>query len=270
MQENYNQQNFYEQSNAKLDKRTFEFATTRPSILMDNNKLYDQKSSYNNQSNNYLNKNKNVGEITGDLLEISTIDKGMPLRSNCNYSKKKNIEDEKGHSRYTDFDIFEEDKLVDMNISYYDPDGGKMCSFEDMMEESSLQNSDPMELSNYVINDYNWYMFENIINLVQGNVFYSTISIIYLMSILYIASKGQCESDLLNYFKFPEKQTLFNGLQEINSYISKSQCLDIKNIFLISNSYKLNDIFLKHCENLISIYQINNNLPEIEANKVNI
>lgn len=267
---NSNQKNYYDQSNAKLDRRTFEFANVRPNIIMENNKLYEQKNSYYNNGYERFNQNKNIGEITGDSLEISMIDKGMPLRSNCNFSKKKNIEDEKGHNRFTDFDIFEEDKQLNLDISYYDPDGGKMCGFDDIIEKSVLHNSDPLELVNYTVNDFNWYMMENIKNLLNENIFYTTTGILTLMGTLYIASNSQTENNLLNYFNFPEKQTLFDGLNELNSQINQSQCIDIKNFIFMGQDYELNELYTKYIENMVNVYTLKNNDPQNEANKINI
>lgn len=272
MDRSYNtQSNFYENSNAMLDKRTFEFANYKPIMIMDNNKLLEQHNAYNNNSNyTKFNNNKNVGEITGDLFDISAIDKGMPLRSNCGYSKKKNLEDEKGYNRFTDFDVFDEDKQVNLDISYYDPDGGKACVFDEMNERNIIVNSEPIDQMSYIMNDFNWYMFENIKNLMNENIFFSSYGIMSLMTILYMASTGKSENLLLNYFNFSEKQTMYNGLNQLIENINKSQCFDLKNFILVGNNNNINNNFTRYINNMVTVINLQNNNPIGESQKINM
>ena len=277
MDKNYNKQedNFYDHSNLKLDKRTFELNIGKgqgQGLILDDRKIFEQYNAYNNNGNknyNKFNNNKNIGEITGDLFDITEIDKGMPFRSNYNTAKKRTPEQDKdGYNRYTDFDIFEEKEQTNFDISYYDPNGAGMFNFDEITEKSILTNSDPLELVNYTINDFNWYMLENIRNLLRENTFYLTIGIMNLMSTLYIGSSGQTENYLLNYFNFSEKNIIHDGLQQINEYINKSQCFDMKNIIVTKNNI-INNSFVNHMEKICDIIVISNNNPNQEASKIN-
>ncbi|ARF09364.1 serpin [Catovirus CTV1] len=272
MQDKYiRETNNYDKSNSMLDRRTFEFASQRPTVIMDNNKLLEQYNAYSNKHTkiNNNNNNKNIGEITGTLFDISGIDKGMPMRSSCGFSKKKNNEDDKGRNRLTDFDIFNDENEPNLQIDYYDPDGGKTCVFDEMMENTTMGASDPIDQSNYIINDFNWYMFDNIKNLMNNSTFFSPFSIILLMTGLYMSSGGTSETTLTEYFNFPEKHVMSQGIFQLTDNVNKSKCLDIRSVILVGNNNNINMNFVNYINRYITIFKLNNNDEIIESKKIN-
>lgn len=257
--------NFIEKSNIMLDKRTFEFANK--SVILDNNKLLEQLNN-NKINNNTFNYNKNIGEITGQLLNISDIDKGMPFRSESGNTFKKRIMENNEYNRHLDFDVYDEDKQVNLDVLYYDPNNTKICLLDEIDKDIIIENNE-LDQVKYIINDFNWYLFDNITNLINKNFFFTSLGIMNLMSILYIASTGKSEIIFKNYFNYSNKQTILNGIMILNETINSSQCLDLQNYILVRNNIDININFKDYIKNIVSIINIQNDNYKIETQKIN-
>lgn len=273
--------NYQNTSNIIFD-RTFELNKLNgTSTMLKDRNLLNDRNLFNNQNimekkapnnNNNNNNNKNFGEITGESYNVAIIDKGMPMRSNYDIFKKKiNNKNEHNHG-HTDFNLY--DEINDnFNVSYYDPNGGNMFDFNEITKKKIMKNSDSLELMNTVINDYNWYMLDNIINLMNTSTLYSSIGIINLMASIYIGSKNKTQDELINYFNFPERQTVFDGLRHINANQkslshSNTECINIKNI-IITNNKDISEKYVNHIKELAIIYNINSGDEYRESNKLN-
>ena len=198
-----------------------------------------------------------LGEITGDDLQKTALyEHGMPVRGMFNLKRNPGNDLEDSYNRQLDFNIFDEDtKPVALNISCYDPKGSNMFNFTDTQVEV-VNKTDPHSQMSHIVNDFNWFLFENIRMLMQDSTCYNIFGLMSLMGILYYASKGATSIELKNYFNFPDRDNMFNGLDSINTYISKSQCFDMKNIILINNRHNVNRDYIKYIDKLIECYKI--------------
>lgn len=197
---------------------------------------------------------KNIGEITGEIIKISEIDQGMPLRGNYDFKNKREMND--NYNRHIDFEVYE-DSNINMDISYFDPDGDKMFDFNNITDVNPINKADPIEIVNYVINDNNWYMFSNMINVSKMNILSTSVGTINLMSVMYISSSNDTEQLLSSFFNLPDKNTLLEGLNELNTYINQSECCKIDNIIL--TRMNINQEIVKYFNNIVKIIQITDN-----------
>lgn len=264
--ENINNRQKSNDNSAKIGLRMFEITpgnkTTKTQNTSNIQNIWDNNFKSTNNSIN----NKTSGEITGENLKLSKLDQGMPLRSRFN--PRRDDQELKSQNKYLDFNIFDEDtKPVDLNVSSFDPHSGKICDFDDIVSSSVINKSDPIESTSAIYNDFNWYMLENIRNLVSTNTFYSTYGIMNILSGLYIASKNDTETEIKNYLQLLDKSNISNGLDEINKYINKSECLDFKNIMLVDKRFKL--INSGKYKNFVEIVQINSKNSNYEADNIN-
>lgn len=225
---------------------------------------YEKSLEIDNKNNNMSNKSNinNKGEITGDIMDYDEIDKGMPYRSQFNPKKNEFIYDtNENYSRYTDFDIFDESKESNKNISYFDPNIPNASNLEENIRV--LNNSDPNGLISDSINNYGLFMYDNIRNLIDDISFCYNYGIFILYSCLFAHSN---DLEIKNFFNMYNKDICEKGVLGINKYLDKSECLDIKNIIFYDKNLNSN---IDKLDNVI-LYEINKNNIHNEINNLNL
>lgn len=267
-------------SNSQISMRTFELPHQRPnnmeSIIAEREDFnHDTRNNFNhderNNSSQQRNNNNKIGEITGEEFQATSIDQGMPMRSAFN-AKRNDEESDKSYNKYLNFDIYDDEKPDNLNVSYYDPSGGSMFNFSDMKKSNLAKNSadSNMALMNNVINDFNWFIFENIRKLMGDTTLVASYQIINIMGSLYMSSKGNTEHELNNYFHFPTKEVIHTGLLGLKKYIDKSQCIDFRDIILINKKYQVASSFINNLKDLNGIFVVDPQQPILESHKINV
>lgn len=251
----------------QLGDRTFEFAKNMPpSGLL---QAEFPQTLYNNSQRT---REKHIGEITGSNMNTSDIDIGMPMRSQCSDPRKKYVEEPK---RYTDFDIFDE-SLIDnnqVNISYYDPNGGNISIIESSNENldtrDTQHNIDPYEYCINISNNHSLFLYDNIKHVMNGNICHPSYGIFSMFTGLYLASSGYTTNYIASYFNFCDKHTMTEGIIEINKYMNKKN-IEVTN-FLIINGDKgiYNEKFINYISSIFTPIYVNHNDATREANRIN-
>jgi serine protease inhibitor len=259
----------------KLNQRMYEtsqHSNTNENIdrmLLDRDNMFSQDSRFNTQpKRNYVKKQK-MGEITGEEFESQKMDQGMPLRSQYN-SKKNDVDLEKAYNKYLDFNIFDDEQPEsNLEVSYFDPNGGSVFSFSDIGKTNLPKKSEPIFLISNCVTDYSFFIYENLRNLMQDNSLIVSHSIVDILCSLYISGKANTESEIKNYLTLLDKDSVYSGCLELKKYITKSQCYDFKNILLINKKIPVNSDFIDYISPLTTCFTINTTDPVREANKLN-
>jgi serine protease inhibitor len=259
-------------SNMTLNNRSFELnmGKTNDDTYV-NKRIMERNDVFNsNATRGRKNDTNALGEITGDdIHKTDVFEHGMPVRGSFSLKRNSNTDLEDSFNRHLDFNIFDEDtKPVDLNLSCYDPKGSSMFNFTDTQVEI-VNKTDPIDQMGHVINDFNWFMYENMRMLSSNPTFYNIFGLMSLMGAIYYASKGATSIELKNYFNFPDRDNMFDGIDSIKTYISKSECFDMKNIILINNRHNVNKEYVKYIDNIAECYKIDVLNPVEESNKIN-
>jgi serine protease inhibitor len=269
--------------NSKLDKRTFEINKSSHKynidrLLLERDSLSGtdtriQDSQY-NTARTYVNKSK-TGEITGEDFDISTIDHGMPLRSQYKPRRNEDQSSIKSYNKYMDFNIYDEDQQTNKpsEVNYFDPENNSLFNFSDMTKTSpQLKKTDPISILSHIHNDFNWFIFENLKQTFQStpNIsLFNTYGIVNLMSSLYLASKSNTEYEIKTYFNFNDKELVHSASIQLKQYIDKSQCLDWLDIMLINKDIPINKEFINYIKPYITCFTVDKRNPKQEAVKLN-
>lgn len=271
--------------NVKINNRTFESTYNNSHNDNINRTLMERDDIFNNfnvnekyaqndskPKRNYVNKKlrDTSGEITGEDFEISEIDQGMPLRSQYN-TNRNNIDLEKSYNKYLDFNIFDEEQpQSNLEVSYFDPNGGSMYNFSDIGKNSLTKKNNPVDVMSTVISDYSFFIYENIRNLMPSTTVIATHSIVNILASLYISSKGSTEAEIKTYLSLLDRDSTFLGSTILTKYLNKSQCYDFKNIVLLNKNLQYNSNFIKYIEPLVQYFTVNTFDAQKEAHKLNV
>jgi hypothetical protein len=248
--------------NTTLCDRIFELNRKENSDINNQNLLKNENTNIINQSNGY---NKyslnNIGEITGNKYFDESINYKMPLRSAFNAKDTK-----KNYSNKFIDPMDTTNKNMNFDVSYFDVSSDK---YSKISETNNLFISDPIIYINNINLNYNCFLLENIINLINENRVFLPYNILIFINLLYISSTKDTETTLKNYFNFPGKDVLFKGFIQIQKYISKSDYLNLNNFIFINNKYEVNTNFINYIKNLANCYFINIDNYKNETKKIN-
>ena len=187
---------------------------------------------------------KKIGEITGNKYNNGINNYSTSLMSTVDLRTNKKIYDTGNRL----FELY--DKKADFNISYYD--GGLLNpNYSDVnINDSVMSYDDPIICFNNINLDYGCFLLDNIINLTKESKSFSPYSILSFIICLYASAKYDTETLLKNYFKLPQKELLFRGLNEITKYIKKTKYFKIDNFIILNSNIKVNEHFIKYINNI--------------------
>jgi len=215
----------------------------------------------------FTNTHNRMGEITGQMFDVSDMEVGMPLRGMSNNKKDDNI----NINKHLDFEVYDEKKdNHHYEIEYNDPfdTNNKTTFFSDITETTSKLlpfNSEvnPEILCSSGINELNWKIFRILQNDMKLSYCVSPFCLDSLLGCLYICSKQNTEKILSTYCSFPKKEIVNDGLFNIFSQ-SKNY---MTNILFFDPNIKINPIYANYINKTTVLDKINDLNNKI--NKVN-
>lgn len=215
------------------------------------------------------------GEITGENLDFDESNKGMPIRGQYN-GRRLNEADESQNieiNRLFDTEIYDDDTSIDMNVQYHDPNGQGYSSailertneirgmgfadIDDSINPLQSKIMDPVNLLSDTINDYTFFLFNNLNQIMTKNYAITPLGLVSFFSTLYASSTGTSQRELKTYFGLPEKSIISNGLNLITNTIKKSKLTDIVNILLIDRDIPINPSYYNHIKEQINLIRVN-------------
>lgn len=253
--ENINHDNREKMYNKLVDRKIFERG------INFNNNTRKNEDFFKKNNSNKLPNDPNVGEITGQILNVSEIDQGMPLRFDIVPQIPMNINYDTKYNPRLDFDLY--DSKPNINVSYFDPIlPEKDCRF------SQINNNEKIYTENFshVINDITFALYEQ---LGKHASVASPFSVIELLNILYSASTGSTEKELHKFFLSYTKSSVIQSVKKTNKQINSSKSCKSKNMILCAQYIHLSKAFINHIDNLATFNIVNINQPKSEAQKIN-
>jgi len=221
-----------------------------------------------------------VGEITGEQLDQSQLDQGMPLRPTIRTTTDRyRIEEiepqESTTNPYLDFKLFHQ-KPNNKKISYYDPNqiqSSLHVGFSDIQHDHKIlpesfhktypQNSQTFSQIN---NKFTLIFLQQFINNLpqKKELILSPFSILQVFCSLYLGSKNKTEADLGRYFSFPSKQITFNLINQINSQLSQTNTFSKMNLICVPQQVTINQGFSNSISKfaILNKYQQGNGVRE--------
>jgi len=234
----------------------------------------DTKTDVDNKRHN-VNKDRpatnRMGEITGNDMDddYHNYDQGMPIRSQ--YTIRKPIHDP---NAYTDFDIFKKNYSPSIdNIKYYDPHNGNKAlgSPADIMSSMS-------KMSNQVAPNH---MCSSGISMIATNLFnhfknynssyaVNAIGLYNIFAALYLSSDGLTEVELKQYFNFPKREHIYDGIINIIDDInSMENIINSKNLLIMGHNVPYDMHHYDNIKDFCILFRVNINKPSSEAARMN-
>jgi hypothetical protein len=222
------------------------------------NELNEIKNENENEIENEIEiKNENKYENKYDIPE-----RGMPMRPDYNLRK-----DPQRESESSSFIIKNKNNTTKLTANDSNSKGyASFSSFDDSTQILSQLKNDIQTIINS--NDYTIFLLKNLASIIRSPFIISSYDIYKLFGSIYIASVGNTEIELKNYFNFPSKDILLNGLTEINSkHQTNHQKTGI--CLLFNNQISFNEDYYKNISKFMTMRKININQAKIESNNIN-
>jgi len=247
-----------------------------------------------NQNNQRLNRNRNNNHNdmnsrlqNRDMIDINIVNSTKNKYKNTNRfeierdefmkNSNKNDEDEDNfnnnlqNNRVPNMnDLKNKNVKNKKNISSFEPNN----NFADINTDTKLSdNLSEITVCMNSINDYGIFLFNNLLNIMQTNFIFSPFLIYSIFGSLFIASDGNTEVELKNYFNFPRVDVLSSGLTELyqkylNPQILKSEII-MGNCIIFSDEINYNPQFCNNINAFTKIRKINKNNAKRESNDIN-
>jgi len=114
------------------------------------------------------------------------------------------------------------------------------------------------------INNYGLFLFDNMISIMNGPFIISPYLIYTIFASLYLASDGNTEVELKNYFNFPRTDIISEGLKEILYDNNR-----FGNCIVFSDEIEYDQSFCNNINKFTKIRKVNINNANQEANTIN-
>ena len=245
---------------------------------------FEQNINQNNQrlnrSRNNIHNDMNSRLQNRDMIDINIMNSSKNKYKNTNrfeierdeFMKNSNKDDD----NFDDPQINRVPNINDLkkknlkNISSFDPNS----NLADINNDTKLSdNLSEITVCMNNINDYGIFLFNNLINIMNTNFIFSPFLIYSIFGSLFIASDGNTEVELKNYFNFPRVDVLSAGLTELyqkflNPQILKSEIV-MGNCIIFSNEINYNPQFCNNINTFTKIRKINKNNAKRESDDIN-
>lgn len=210
------------------------------------------------------------GEITGQNHTSDKFAAGMPLRSH--YSVKKS---EHNENKHVDFNLYENDdendNPKDYNISYNDP-GGENATWSNVQTSMNSLTSQVQTkaICKNGIESINFFLLNNMITIMNKSFIINGLGLYSIFGSLYINAKGNTEIELKNYFSYPKKDILYEGVKEImNKMTDVSKHIRMSNFLIFSNEITYNTEMHDIMRPLTDLKCVDIRRPQVESNNIN-
>ncbi|AYV84846.1 MAG: serine proteinase inhibitor [Hyperionvirus sp.] len=195
------------------------------------------------------------GEITGEEFNVSEIEYGMPIRSA--YSGKKlqmNIDKSKKEGSR------EPENLMGRNYSM-------VAGAPDEKVIPELYGLDAGSFLSSYINKFSVNFFTFLKNQLDERFCVSPYGIFNVFGVLYVASKGESEREIYDFFSMISKENVLEGLGHIRQYMAAIQ---MKNLIAINKDLGINKKFVKEINRIVDVYPVDVNSAESTAGDINV
>jgi len=217
----------------------YQFKYMNPVNRMDIEREEFMKNSYNDEDSDNDKNSDNNNNNNRFQNNSNKFDKKMPSRSG--YLINKPIYDSESSSIKSN-----------KNVSSYNPYG----DFAEIHADTKLtDNINTGKTCVNGINNYGFFLFDNMLDVMNSAFIFSPYLIYSIFASLFIASDGNTEIELKNYFSFPRSDQLSAGLQEIQGIQLKIKSLG--NCIIFSDDIDYNPQFCKNINMFTKIRKVN-------------
>ena len=196
-------------------------------------------------------------------------DRRMPMRPEFNITKS-NYDDQNSLFPPTMNDLKQDLKknkfTKTKELSSYETN----FNFADINHDTKLtENIQDNKVCLNGITNYGLFLFDNLIETMKGPFVFSPYLIYSIFGSLFVASEGNTEVELKNYFNFPRSDILSNGLNDIQNIFPSHQSIRQGNCIIFSDNIDYNPQFCKNINAYTKIRRINRNNSAKEAEEIN-
>ena len=249
---------------SNLDRMDIERDSFMKSSYYDDTQSNDSQDNFGNNI-----RDLNVGEISNDRFDRFDVnlERGMPYRSQVNI--RKNLHEQNMHPEY--LLRKKNDPVKDMKA--FDSFASQISNntFSDIGDDIKISQSTKIDtLCSDNINTLSIFFVKNLLKILSTPFVISSVDIYSVFSSLYVASKGNTEIELKNYFEFPRKDLLVNGYMSIledlehnRTHVKNGSCI------LFDNNNPVNPSFCKYIENISKVRKVNKNSIHDECLMIN-
>lgn len=237
----------------EMGDMNYQFKYMNPVNRMDIERDEFMKNSYSNEN---LNDNDNLNDNLNDNMNDNSND-------NLNKNYERRMPSRNGY--YINKPIYDTDinesRKINHNISSFNPYG----DFADINSDTKLSdNINGEKICVSGINNYGFFLFDNMLNVMNSAFIFSPYLIYSIFASLFIASDGNTEIELKNYFNFPRSDQLTGGLQKIIPQIKT-----FGNCIIFSDEINYNTQFCKNINMFTKIRKVDTNNYTSETDEIN-
>lgn len=251
-----------------------------PNSLMDRELFEAQSKTHKSPDTNkpipLSYKDTKFGEITGQPLELSDNELGMPIRSS--FSMRRDGTDPR-HGR-NDFDLFAPSGSK-FDVSYNDPVNPLAPAYSQVNSGNEkvipeAYGLDPGSFISPKINSHVISLFSLMIN--NSPFCISPYGLFNSIIPVYYGSSSNTENELVDYFTMGSKDNMFDGLKYIKNELNKfskipgstqNPQLITKSMVFIDKNLNVNQNLARHLADIIEIYPIDPSNSTNEAANIN-
>lgn len=257
----------------RIMERDFTQADSDQGMRQRNNFVGMNRQSYNDDNGNF-------GEITGEVLDGSQLDKGMPFRPKMTIATERFALDEEEEvynpsvNPHLDFNLFE--RKPNIKVSYFDPLAStNTIGYSSVQDEGrildKLESQSNEKLVSESIDSFTFDFIDKFTGILKTkkSLILSPFNIMQSFCLLYIGSKNNTEKELANYFQLPNKKTTYNALYKINQEMAKSKSFSQLGLVCIPNYVTLNEAYVSYISKLGYFMKFDPKNARMETNKIN-
>lgn len=225
--------------------------------------------SRNNDSND-LNDVNEINELNEfkNKNNFDIPERGMPMRPD--YNLRQNPQRE-----FIDESFIIKNKNSITKLTANDSNQNGYASFSSLEDSTQIlsQLKDDIQTI-YNCNDYTIFLLKNLASIIRSPFIVNTYDIYKLFGSIYLASTGNTEIELKNYFNFPRKDILINGLTEINNkqIINNKQQINQQKTgicLLFNNGLSFNEEYYNNISKFLTMRKIDTHQSRLESHNIN-
>jgi len=224
--------------------------------------MLQTKNNDENELNEFDNNDENELNEFDNNNKFDIPERGMPMRPD--YNLKMNSQRESSNKSFIIRNKNSTTKLTanDSNQNGY----ASFSNFDDSTQILSQLKDDIQTIIS--CNDYTIFLLKNLASIIRSPFIINTFNVYKLFGSIYLASTGNTEIELKNYFNFPRKDILASGLTELNNN-KKTNYQKTGISLLFNNELSFNEDYYENISNFITMRKININQSRSESNKIN-
>jgi serine protease inhibitor len=246
---------------SNLDRMDIERNNFMKSSYYDDTQSNDSNDNFGNEI-----RDLNVGEMTQNKFDVN-LERGMPYRSQVNI--RKNLHEQNMHPEY----LLRKSSQPTKDMKAFDPFSSQLTSnlFSDVEESTKISQATKIDsLCSDNINTLSIFFVKNLLKILSTPFVISSVDIYSIFTTLYVASKGNTEIELKNYFEFPRKDLLVNGYSPLLEDLERNR-IHVKSgsCILFDGNNPVNPSFCKYIENISKVRKVNTNNIHDECTMIN-